>query len=43
MGFPARYTHTPSECADLSDVQHLADLVTIMASEIDAAFPVGRF
>lgn len=43
MGFPARYTHTPSECADLTDVQHLADLVTIMASEIDAAFPVGRF
>lgn len=43
MGYPARYTHTPSECADLSDIQYLADLVAIMAAEIDGTFPVGRF
>lgn len=43
MGYPARYTHTPSECASILDIRNLADLVTIMAAEVGRSFPVGRF
>lgn len=43
MGFPARYTHTPIENADLTDVQALADLVTVMACALDKDFHVGRY
>ena len=43
MGFPARYTHTPVECADLSDVETLAQLVNHMISQIDRKFHTGRY
>lgn len=43
MGYPASYTHTPIESADLKDVQNLADLVTIMVCTLNRDFPVGRF
>lgn len=43
MGFPARYTHTPSECADLKDVAALADLVSAMVVTIGADFQISRY
>ena len=43
MGFPARYTHTPSESADLKDVAAMADLVSAMVTSIHSDFPVPRF
>ena len=43
MGFPARYTHTPSECADLKDITALAELVTSMVTTIEADFYMSRF
>ena len=43
MGFPARYTHTPSESANLKDVAALADIVTKMVTTIGADFPVPRY
>lgn len=43
MGFPARYTHTPSESASLKDVGALADIVTGMITTMHSDFPVPRF
>lgn len=43
MGYPARYTHTPSESAEIKDVEALADLVSKMVTTIHADFPVSRF
>ena len=43
MGFPARYTHTPIESADLKDVKRLADLVTHMACALNRDFRPGRY
>lgn len=43
MGFPTRYTHTPSECADLKDVAELAELVSRMVTTIGADFQISRF
>lgn len=43
MGFPARYTHTPSESANLKDVAALADIVSKMVTTIHSDFPVPRY
>ena len=43
MGFPARYTHTPVECADLNDLEGMARLVSLMACKIDRDFHTGRY
>ena len=43
MGFPARYTHTPSESAQISDVEQLAELVSKMVTSIHSDFQVSRF
>ena len=43
MGYPARYTHSPAETADIGDVRQLADLVSHMVCEIDAGFDTKRF
>ena len=43
MGFPARYTHTPSECASLKDMQALGDLVAKMVTTMDSGFKVPRY
>jgi putative aminopeptidase FrvX len=43
MGFPARYTHTPVECCDLSDVITMSELVTSMIRSISQEFPLGRY
>lgn len=43
MGFPARYTHTPIESADLDDVANLSTLVTQMVCRINPDFKISRF
>lgn len=43
MGFPARYTHTPVESADLDDIASLSNLVTAMVCSITPDFNVSRF
>ena len=43
MGFPARYTHTPIEVCDVSDLEGLADLVAGMARRITADFQLNRY
>lgn len=43
MGFPARYTHTPIESADLDDVFNLANLVSAMVCRITPDFNLSRF
>lgn len=43
MGFPARYTHTPVESADLGDVAYLANLAAAMICRITPDFKVSRF
>ena len=43
MGFPCRYTHTPSECFNLKDVAALSDIVAKMVTTIHSDFPVPRY
>jgi putative aminopeptidase FrvX len=43
MGFPARYTHSPVEVCDLSDLGALAVLCSESLSRIDGQFPLARF
>ncbi len=43
MGFPARYTHTPVEVCDVSDLKKLAQLVAAMARSVDEDFQLNRY
>ncbi len=43
MGFPARYTHTPVEMCEISDIESLSKLVSCMLHEIDDSFRQSRF
>ena len=43
MGFPARYTHSPIETCDLSDIEQLVRLLSHMAGGIDKNFSASRF
>lgn len=43
MGFPARYTHSPIEIADVKDIEDLATLVANMACTIDKDSSPYRF
>ncbi len=43
MGFPARYTHSPIECCDVSDLEALASLVAIMIMNIDDTLSASRY
>ena len=43
MGFPARYTHTPIEVCDVSDLEVLSKLVSGMARNITPNFQLNRY
>lgn len=43
LGFPARYTHTPVETANVNDMVALGTLVAGMAGRIDPSFPLARY
>ncbi|MCI6039210.1 MAG: M20/M25/M40 family metallo-hydrolase [Candidatus Limiplasma sp.] len=43
MGFPARYTHTPIEVCDVSDLEDLARLVAAMACNVDDKIQINRY
>ena len=43
MGFPARYTHTPIEVCDVSDLVSLSNLVAAMAHGVDKDFQLNRY
>lgn len=43
LGYPARYTHTPVEVADINDIVRLGELAAGMASRIDAGFQLNRY
>ena len=43
MGFPARYTHTPTEVCDVRDIEALAKLVSAMVRRVDKGFQLERY
>lgn len=43
MGYPARYTHSPVETADLDDIYKLGILVSSMIYKIDSSFSLNRY
>lgn len=43
LGFPARYTHTPVEVANMSDIIGMGRLVAAMAGKIDKSFNLNRY
>ncbi len=43
LGFPARYTHTPVETANVRDIENLAMLLAGMAGRIDHSFSLNRY
>ena len=43
MGFPARYTHTPIEVCDLTDIAQLSEVVHTMLCRIDHTFSLNRY
>lgn len=43
LGFPTRYTHTPTEVTNVTDIENLAHLVACIATKIDADFDVNRY
>lgn len=43
MGFPARYTHTPIEVCDVSDLEVLSELAAAMARGVDENFQLNRY
>ncbi len=43
LGFPARYTHTPVEVADINDIEGLGRLAGDMALRIDGTFNLNRY
>jgi putative aminopeptidase FrvX len=43
MGFPARYTHSPIETCDITDIENLVKLSHVMLTTIDRKFEIKRF
>ena len=43
MGFPARYTHSPTEVCDVRDIEALAKLVSAMMRRVDNGFQLQRY
>ena len=43
LGFPARYTHTPVEVCDYTDLVKLGELVYAMIKRIDSGFDLHRY
>ncbi len=43
MGFPARYTHTPVEVCEMTDIDKLAELCANMMVRIDENFQLNRY
>lgn len=43
MGFPARYTHTPVEVCDVTDIDALATMCVGMMQRIDENFQLNRY
>ncbi|MDR1611411.1 MAG: M20/M25/M40 family metallo-hydrolase [Planctomycetota bacterium] len=43
LGFPARYTHTPVEVANVQDIVALGELAAAMAGRIGSDFPLNRY
>lgn len=43
LGFPARYTHSPVEICDTSDIEELGKLIYAMVSKIDKNFNLNRY
>ena len=43
LGFPARYTHTPVEVANMNDIVGMGKLVAAMAARIDRSFSLDRY
>lgn len=43
LGFPARYTHTPVEVCDSSDIEQLSLLVSGMVGRIGSGFSLSRY
>lgn len=42
VGFPARYTHTPLECADLQDINHLVELLRVFIINLPTDVELSR-
>lgn len=43
IGFPARYTHTPVEVANVRDIERLGELLAGMIARIDSGFSLNRY
>lgn len=43
LGFPTRYTHTPTEVCDVKDIEMLGELVNDIVQKIDCSFDLHRF
>lgn len=43
VGFPARYTHTPLECADLRDIERLVELLRVFIVNLPADVDLSRY
>lgn len=43
LGFPARYTHTPTEVANVKDIEQLGELLAGVVTRIDSSFPLNRY
>ena len=43
MAFPARYTHSPIETCDITDIEQLVQLSASMVTTMDEKFPIKRF
>lgn len=43
LGYPARYTHTPVETAQVSDIERLGLLLAGMARRVDRDFQLARY
>ena len=43
LGFPTRYTHTPTEVTNVDDIENLASLVAHVTTTIDSTFDVNRY
>lgn len=43
LGYPARYTHTPVEVANIRDIERLGLLLAGMIGRVDGGFPLNRY
>lgn len=43
LGFPARYTHTPTEVAHIKDIEQLGELLAGVVTRIDSSFDLNRY